>query len=85
MDRLPALAANLVRRRVAVFVARGSHARHLTVTRSARQHLITFDKPVNLPASSPVIGADDECRGISAREERSAWIAQDLQPSLSDL
>ena len=38
-----------------------------------------------LPASSPIIGADDECRGISVREQPSAWIAQDLQPSLSDL
>jgi hypothetical protein len=37
------------------------------------------------PASSPIIGADDECCGISVREQPSAWIAQDLQPSLSDL
>jgi hypothetical protein len=38
-----------------------------------------------LPADSPIIGADDECRGISVREQSSAWIAQDLSPSLSDL
>jgi hypothetical protein len=38
-----------------------------------------------LPAGSPIIGADDECRGISVREQSSAWIAQDLPPSLSDL
>jgi hypothetical protein len=35
--------------------------------------------------SSPIIGADDERRGISVREQPSAWIARDLQPSLSDL
>jgi hypothetical protein len=28
---------------------------------------------------------DDECRVLSVREQPSAWIAQDLQPSLSDL
>jgi hypothetical protein len=38
-----------------------------------------------LPAGSPIIGADGECRGISVREQSSAWIAQDLPPSLSDL
>jgi hypothetical protein len=38
-----------------------------------------------LPASSLIIGAVDECRGVSVREQPRAWIAQDLQSSLSDL
>jgi hypothetical protein len=38
-----------------------------------------------LPAGSPFIGADEECRGIGVREQSSAWIAQDLAHSLSDL
>jgi hypothetical protein len=55
------------------------------VARTARQRVDERRSGGFLPAGSPIIGADDEFRGISVREQSSAWIAQDLPPSLSDL
>jgi len=47
--------------------------------------LLTERPPSDHCSNRPIIRGDDECRGISVREQPSAWIAQDLQPSICNI